>query len=340
MKSFLIFLLLFELICLQPEGKYYQCGGSTAKMIPISEDNILDEDKTASNFKRKLDDSEFHDFHIYFDYVNLYNHIEKFNLGQNAKTIFTNAIKKAIATLESLLKVVETTNAAWGTDQKEEMGIESWNDTYPCLGDNRYTGMKSLGIDLILFGKLDDQMDNLTLASGDSFYIDKNYRPLTGVITINSKIDLSRKNIERYLTTILLHEFTHILGFDQIYMANIFNFLKQYTDDEENLHSLLTSPKVLEVGKKYFNCPTLEGIELNSYNEKYVQHWNGRFLLGEYMTKYVYSEEEVISEFTLAYLEDTKWYKPNYYTGGLMRYGKEKVVSFLVFIVLINQHKR
>ena len=31
-----------------------------------------------------------------------------------------------------------------------------------------------------------------------------------------------------------------------------------------------------------------------------------------------------ISEITLALLEDSGWYKANYYTGGLMRFGKNK----------------
>ena len=42
------------------------------------------------------------------------------------------------------------------------------------------------------------------------------------------------------------------------------------------------------------------------------------------MSKIAYTEEEVISEFTLAYLEDTQFYKAKYYTGGLMKYGKGK----------------
>ena len=37
----------------------------------------------------------------------------------------------------------------------------------------------------------------------------------------------------------------------------------------------------------------------------------------------------VISEFTLALLEDSGWYKTNYYTGGLMRYGKNKGCTFI-----------
>ena len=43
----------------------------------------------------------------------------------------------------------------------------------------------------------------------------------------------------------------------------------------------------------------------------------------------IYTEEQVISEFTLALLEDSGYYKANYYTGGLMQYGRNKGCSFL-----------
>ena len=47
------------------------------------------------------------------------------------------------------------------------------------------------------------------------------------------------------------------------------------------------------------------------------------------MNGVIYPEELVISEFTLALLEDTGYYKANYYTGGLMRYGKGKGCDFI-----------
>ena len=43
----------------------------------------------------------------------------------------------------------------------------------------------------------------------------------------------------------------------------------------------------------------------------------------------IYQEEMAISEITLALLEDTGWYKINYYTGGLMRFGKNKGCDFV-----------
>ena len=40
-------------------------------------------------------------------------------------------------------------------------------------------------------------------------------------------------------------------------------------------------------------------------------------------------EEQAISEITLSLMEDSGWYKMNYYTGGLMRFGKNKGCAFL-----------
>ena len=47
------------------------------------------------------------------------------------------------------------------------------------------------------------------------------------------------------------------------------------------------------------------------------------------MTSENYEDEVVISEFTLSLLEDSGWFKTNYYTGGLLRFGKNKGCSFL-----------
>ena len=42
------------------------------------------------------------------------------------------------------------------------------------------------------------------------------------------------------------------------------------------------------------------------------------------MTSELYFGDQVISEFTLYLLEDLNFYKTNKYTGGLMRFGKNR----------------
>ena len=75
----------------------------------------------------------------------------------------------------------------------------------------------------------------------------------------------------------------------------------------------------------------IDGVELEESGGSGTagSHWEARILLGEYMNGVIYPEEQVISEFTLAVLEDTGYYKANYYTGGLMRYGKNKGCDFI-----------
>jgi hypothetical protein len=50
-------------------------------------------------------------------------------------------------------------------------------------------------------------------------------------------------------------------------------------------------------------------------------------MLGDYMVSTDY-DETVISDITLALFEDSGWYKANYYTGGLFRFGKNEGCEF------------
>ena len=67
----------------------------------------------------------------------------------------------------------------------------------------------------------------------------------------------------------------------------------------------------------------------NSEDTKNPSHWEARILLGEYMNSEPYTPEQAISEFTLSLLEDSGWYKINYFTGGLMRFGKNQGCNFI-----------
>ena len=53
----------------------------------------------------------------------------------------------------------------------------------------------------------------------------------------------------------------------------------------------------------------------------------------------IYVQEQVISEFTLAFLEDTGFYEVNYYTGVLMRFGKNMGCRFLMMYAMIHYLK-
>lgn len=95
-------------------------------------------------------------------------------------------------------------------------------------------------------------------------------------------------------------------------------------------------PKALNIARSYFNCTSLDGIELDTVSGQETKdkdstktiHWSERILMGDYMIPSLYYIEQAISEITLASLEDLEYYEVNYYTGGLMRFGKNKGCTF------------
>ena len=333
MKALIILLILFELVfCSGTKGKFYRCGFDQNKVEPIKLKNPEIKSGKKPSFKRKLDDDGFEDLKIHFDFVNLKSDFEKYSISTSNQTLIIKCINKAIQTLESLLKALPPYNIYFSTEQIQSTGIEKWNETFPMFGDNSYMGIANLGIDLVLFGKMDDTLDDDVFGSGDYCFLDYyNDRPIAGILTINSKIDLSKNNSERFLTTVFLHEITHILGFDVNYIHNYLQQFLQKRDSQGRLHNYITSEKVIEVAKKYYKCNEIEGIELEDFTNSIrgYSHWDARYLLGEYMTDGFYTEEEVISEFTLAFLEGSGKYKVKYYTGGLMQFGKGKGCGFL-----------
>ena len=200
------------------------------------------------------------------------------------------------------------------------------------IGSNAIGNSKTLDIDLFIFGRFDDKMNPSTLASaGPRYSVPETGQPLVGVVNINTNVNYSKINSKEYFQSIIIHEFTHILGFLNNHFKNYFKNIYNIIDDYGLQRYFINSTKVLEVARKYFNCPNMKGVELEESGDSGTagSHWEARILLGEYMIGVLYPEEQVISEFTLALLEDSGYYKANYYTGGLMRYGKGKGCDFI-----------
>ena len=329
-QKFSIFLFFLLRIFQVQSKQLYRCGVDDEKFEIKRATNYVKINKSHPAYKRRMDSDDFKDFHIYLDLVNIKNDIKKYNLEQY-ESLYINSLTKAVKTLESLLKVKKSTYGYTFTDEEiKSIKIDDWNKTI--VGSSAEGDLASKDIDLIIFGRFDDQMSEATLASAGPRYTDtENERPIIGVVNINANIKYSQSNSEYALTTTILHEFTHILGFLYSYFESTYKNIFKKTDENGVVRYYINSPKVLEVAKKYFNCSSIEGVELEESGGEgtAASHWEARILLGEYMNGYTYREEEVVSEFTLALLEDSGYYKANYYTGGLMRYGKGKGCDFV-----------
>ena len=325
-KVLIIILFCFQLKLCKNDIILHRCGvdDENYTTIPAKNYTLIEKDD------RKLSDEEFKDFNIYLDLINIKNDIYKFNLTQY-ENLFIDSLEKAVETIQALLKVRKLEKSYSFSDKEiKDIKIEDWNKTI--VGSTANDNMKNLGIDLIIFGRIDDKMDNQTLASaGPKYSVEETGQPLIGLVNINANVNYSKINSKEYFQSIVIHELTHILGFLSSYFTKYYHNIFNRTDENGIMRFYINSSKVLEVSKKYFNCTDIDGVELEEYGGIGTagSHWEARILLGEYMNGVVYPEEQVISEFTLALLEDTGYYKANYYTGGLMRFGKNKGCDFV-----------
>ena len=191
-------------------------------------------------------------------------------------------------------------------------GIENWYQTY----------------DIIIFPQISDSLNNSILAAATPCLLDNiNYRPYAGVVLINKNLTSIKYDYDYYMKNLLFHELTHVLGFHPYY----FEYLKMKSTEtiDGKQYTCINTPKVLEKAKIHFGCDTIKGIPLENQGGAGTEgsHWETRYMLGDYMIGADYTEI-VISDISLALLEDTGFYKINYYTGGLFRYGKNQGCSF------------
>ena len=191
--------------------------------------------------------------------------------------------------------------------------------------------------DILIFPAITSNIDKTILAaSSPCMFINGNTKPIAGIVLINQNLSLDKKDFEYRMKNILFHELTHIIGFHPIIFENLKLISTKTINGQQ--YSYINSKKVLEKAKLHFGCDNIEGIQLENQGASGTigSHWETRYMLGDYMIGSDYSEN-VISDITLALLEDTGLYKVNYYSGGLFRFGKNQGCAFLNKKCLINK---
>ncbi|KAM9305743.1 LOW QUALITY PROTEIN: leishmanolysin-like peptidase [Gastrophryne carolinensis] len=94
---------------------------------------------------------------------------------------------------------------------------------------------------------------------------------------------------------------------------------------------LLVTPRVTDEVRRHFNCPTLEGMELENQGGPGTElnHWEKRLLENEAMTG-SHTQNRVFSRITLALMEDTGWYRANYSLAQRLEWGRGKGCDFIL----------
>ena len=249
---FIHILLLINIINCNLKRPLFKCEHSIEdEMNPLP--NYVDENpiKDKGEQKRRINDADnqvdeegFRNFNIYLDLENIKKEINDNGLSAHEE-FFTSSMEKAVEILKSLLKVRPLQKEYYFPNESfVELNIHAWNKEI--FGTQAYKNgknFKNQNIDLAIFGKLADLGDltlakasarcyqNFTTESGEVLTTGPgNGQPYVGVVQINKNINYNLPNSKEYFITILVHEFTHILGFSSHFFKNIYHNIVQKPD--------------------------------------------------------------------------------------------------------------
>ena len=248
------------------------------------------------NKPRRLSKTQYKSIRIFVESTYFEYQSELYPSLKNIVPIIKTALNKSVEGLKGLLEVEDNGEINYFKDVILNL-FNQYNITkYDPIFDNG-ADIKSDFLIIVKFD-LEKNFPQGVLASAVPIYLEPDTnRPLIGLLTITiDQIYFSYRRVTEYFSEVILHELTHALGF--LYtMFPYFPNGAEGTYTKANIRqverTLIKTPKVLEVAKKYFNCSSLIGVELEDQGGtgSALSHWEQRVLLGDYMGAVVYQEE-------------------------------------------------
>ena len=123
--------------------------------------------------------------------------------------------------------------------------------------------------DLLIFPIINTDLEEGVLAQAWECLSTQDNKPVAGVVEINQYFSLNKVDSEYYMKYLLLHEISHILGFN----SELFRRLNLLYTERENgeIKTYINSKRVIEMAKLHFNCENIKGILLeNQGGEGYI----------------------------------------------------------------------
>ena len=226
--------------------------------------------------KRKLDDNSVESFpyHIYLDLFNFNQTIP--NSLKDYKNTIILAMKKAKETIESLIEILDFGGLGGDEIRKDYFVLEisHYNETLlppkPLTLDDNTPKLKVMiheeKINMIIFFKFSNStLEEDNIASAKIFH--NLAYPEIGIITLSDNIPPSKLTTS-YLEPLMLHLFTHLLGF---HISEIHDILFVYEDDDDPskcfIENIYDEPlNVIKYARKYFDDESINQIELQKDN--------------------------------------------------------------------------
>jgi hypothetical protein len=191
--------------------------------------------------------------------------------------------------------------------------------------------------DLVIFVAAEEYQAQFIAYAASCALSKVDFRPIVGLVTINTKfLKMQYSQIEP-LKSVILHEILHILAFDvNLYDKFPIGATRAYIKEPVSTSSgqfnnvyLMILPGLLEYSRKHFNCPNLRGIYMeNEGGQGSVgSHFERRWLGNELMTSES-TGRMFLSRFTLHFLNDIGWYKVNFAFAEENPWGKNAGCDF------------
>ncbi|KAK6757598.1 hypothetical protein RB195_015425 [Necator americanus] len=220
----------------------------------------------------------------------------------------------------------------------------------PCETEQGNWGGVLRNADFVFFVSVDGRKcDQRTMAfASHCAYDEYSRRPVAGFVNICPLAfnHMKAKDLSKW-EAVIKHELIHALVFSRV-LFSTFQGILRYTErvghmvlvsgvterfrrlDWETATGIVShdvfmvvTPKVREEARKYFNCPDLEGAELEDQGGAGTAgvHWEKRVLENEAMSG-VTTQVYALSRITLALFEDSGWYEVNYDKAEPMSFGR------------------
>ncbi|CAD8063028.1 unnamed protein product [Paramecium sonneborni] len=242
-----------------------------------------------------------------------YSNLEPFVKKNQFAFIKENLITPALAFLQTALKVYPRISNTFVSQKCGGYSIQNLLKTGQIF---------DLGI---LMAASNDPQGNWWLR-GVSCELDRvTNRPILGTLQINlaifNQVNVDKNNNEEweYWLQQTLHEMIHLIGFNSVLYPYYVNANDNKVLGLDNVirtfknRQYIILPPVLDRVKRHFSCNSAVGalLEENGGQDIAGFHWERVTFGNEIMTGDPFPDQ-VISEFTLALLEGTGWYLPNY----------------------------
>ena len=217
-----------------------------------------------------------------------------------------------------------------------------------CMGQAMPEYITSTGVpdaDVVMITYTGTDSNSSWVARAGACWTDSTHfgNPIVGSVEINLAVwDFDDPYENQH--GVMIHEVYHALG-----MSGSTNLMADWVSDEqgtkrgqENISREYTNsqgvdvfriitPKVAEKAQEIYGCNTLDGVDMENQGGSGTlgSHWEKRIISDDFMTGHIGWHDPTYSAITLAFMEDSGWYKAVWERAMVQVWGNGEGCSFL-----------